>query len=130
MNMILRSQLKEAQVRFRKLGYDLNGDNGSIGLRQIHDIGSTPEDYVRVYLRVLKNDSVDIPVYTLYFYTETWNWKQLGGSSYMPVEFAKKVHAQWGKTLKECEYFNEMKITGTMPEINECLKDIKKKSRI
>lgn len=126
MNMQLREKLKEVQIRFRKLGYELHVEYGYLEFRSQNIFGSGPDSYIRANIKI-SQDNNNPQVLKAYFYAEPC--RILGGSSYMTVDFAKKVCEYWRKLLKECEYCNALNIMGTEQDITECMNDIRRRSR-
>lgn len=129
-NKKFREDLKEVQVRCRKLGYDLDiYANSSLYLKRVSSSEVAAESYIRVFLRYVKVSGDYFGAkFCLEFVAEPC--KIPGGSNYMSIPLAESVCAYWKRAIKECKYLNNLKVIGTNTEFLECFEDIKSKSRV
>lgn len=129
MNKELREKLKEAQVRCRRLGYSLELLMGDLYLRKVKAETNTPDKFVKILVRASTKQSIKNPsgAYTVEFVAIP-----TGESSLMLTTFGvmESVCKFWDRVLKECKELNDMKITGTFQEFNECMTDILNRSRV
>lgn len=127
----LRKDLKDIQVRLRKLGFEFLCAPGGFHIKRIGFDDSLPSSYISIS-SVTKaiNVSVhkNVNVYKVEFICEPCRIS--GGNSYMPLDVAEEVCKYWKKAIDECKYFNSLQIVGTLDDFNYCMNDIQNKSRI